>query len=81
MLYRLWEGRKYPAATEAGTYVLGDPALGRKRHVAKNAVVVRTESEAVDLIKRGYYLRVEPLGDGRPALVRLNLFQDGTRLT
>jgi len=81
MLYRLWTGKEYPAELEAGQFVLGNPALGRVRHLAENAVRVRTEAEAVALISRGYCLRVRAEKGSRPSLVRLHLYQDGRRLT
>ena len=81
MLYRLWKSRQYPAQLENGHFVLGDPALGRVRHTTGNAVRVRTEAEAVDLIKRGFYLRVQAEKGPRPTLVRLNLFHNGVALT
>jgi hypothetical protein len=81
VLYRLWKGRQFPAQLENAQFVLGDPALGKARHLTRNAVYVRSEAEAVDHINRGYYLRVEAEKGPRPTLVRLNLFQDGIRLT
>lgn len=70
--------KRYPVH-EHGYFILGNPKLGKKRHTVANRVLVRTEQEMVDLIMRGYYVRVET--DTRPSLVRLNLFIDGKRVS
>ena len=80
-IYRVLNGRKYPAQPQGGSFIMGDPALGRKRHKIENAVRVETEVEVVGQIERGFYLRVEPLKGTRGTLVRKNLFVDGVRLT
>ena len=80
-LYREWKGKHYPAQLKGGKFVLGDPALGKTRHRAANPVNVGTETEAANLVRKGFYLRVAPEKGTRATLVRLNLFQNGTRLT
>lgn len=71
--------RHYPHLNRDGRYVLGDPRGGEMRHHAAYKVVVGTEEEAVDLIRRGYAIRVRtPSGIN---MVRLNLFYAGTSLT
>lgn len=70
--------KQYPTK-EAGCFVLGDPKHGKRKHIAANKVVVRTEQEMVDLIMRGFSVRVDT--KTRPSLVRLNLFVDGKKVS
>ena len=49
-------------------YKLGDPAKGAEKHVAANAVYVRTLDEAAALIDRGYSLWMTRRGK-RPSLI------------
>ena len=59
---------------------MGDPAKGSKKHTVDEEILIASEGEAVRLIRdKGYSLRVETTT--RPSLVRLNIFQDGTKLT
>lgn len=72
-------GTKQLPARENGNFVLGDPKHGSRKHITANAVRVRTEAEMIDLIKRGFSVRVETTT--RPSLVRLNLYVDGKRVS
>lgn len=80
-VYRLdpRSGSKQFPVKEEGNYVLGDPKNGRTKHTSANKVLVRTEQEMVDLIAKGFSVRVET--KTRPSLVRLNLFVDGKKVT
>ena len=78
-IYRLKDGIKWPPAMKSGLLVLGDPSASETKHHEKNEVLVRTEDEAIRLIRRGFSIRVET--PTRPSLVRLNLFLDGTRFS
>lgn len=80
-VYRLdpKNGAKQYPATEAGCFTLGDPKHGSRKHIAANKVVVRTEQEMIDLIIRGFSVRIKT--KTRPSLVRLNLFVDGERIS
>lgn len=73
-------GIKRNAVRENGYYVLGDyKTYGAQQHTVANRVLVRTEQEMIDLILRGYYVRVD--NDRRPTLVRRNLHIDGVKIT
>jgi hypothetical protein len=72
-------GTKQFPAKEGGRFVLGDPRHGSQKHIAANKVLVRTEQEMIDLIARGFSVRVET--KTRPSLVRLNLFVDGKKVS
>lgn len=72
-------GKKQLPTKEAGLFVLGDPKQGNRKHVKANKVTVRTEQEMIDLIMRGFSVRVDT--DTRPSLVRLNLFIDGKKVS
>lgn len=80
-VYRLHPktGKKQLPTKEAGLFVLGDPKHGNRKHVTANKVTVRTEQEMIDLIMRGFSVRVDT--DPRPSLVRLNLFIDGKKVS
>lgn len=59
-----------------GFYVLGDPAHGKKKHHAENAVYVKTLDEAADPIEnRGFSIRMSSKGKPpsliSPAQVRI----------
>jgi hypothetical protein len=58
---------------------LGDPRARSEKHHEKNEVLVRTEDEAIRLLRDGFSIRVETAT--RPSLVRLNLFIDGVRIS
>jgi hypothetical protein len=49
-------GTEQPRRTAEGKYVLGNPARGNKKHLAKYAICVSTLDEAAALIARGYSL-------------------------
>lgn len=70
-------GNKQYPTKEAGYFGLGDPKHGNRKHIASNKVLVRTEQEIVDLITRGFSVRVDT--KTRPSLVRLNLYIDGKK--
>jgi hypothetical protein len=70
--------KQYPIK-EAGCFVLGDPKHGSRKHVVANKVTVSDEQEMIDLILRGYSVRVQTRT--RPSLVRLNLFVDGKQVS
>ena len=72
-------GKHWAVSRENGFLVLGDPRHGAKKHLVENAVKVRTEAEAVELLRKGFSIRVETAT--RPSLVRLNLFLDGQPLS
>ena len=74
-IYRLFNGRKWPPAKKNGLFVLGDPKAKQTKHHEKNEVLVRSEEEAIRLIKDGFSIRIETAT--RPSLVRLNLYIDG----
>lgn len=80
-VYRLEpkSGAKQFPIKESGCYVLGDPKHGNRKHTTANKVLVPTEQEMIDLIARGFSVRVDTAT--RPSLVRLNLFVDGKKLT
>ena len=78
-IYRLWKGVKWPPALKDGFFVLGDPSARTEKHLTKNEVLVRTEDEAIRLIKKGFSIRVE--SPTRPSLVRRNLFLDNARFS
>lgn len=66
---------------ENGLYVLGDPAYGKKKHLKKNQVTVKTEREMIDLIfNKGFSVRVKTAA-ARPSLVHLNIYIDGKKVT
>ena len=72
-------GQKQYPKQQNGHYVLGDPKHGNQKHHAKNQVLVRTEQEMIDLIMKGYSVRVGT--DAAPSMVRRNLFLDGKPIT
>lgn len=79
-IYRLTaDGKKWQPAMENGHFVLGDPKHGRRKHVSDNAVLVRAEQEAIDLLNRGFSIRIQT--QTRPSLIRKNLYVDGKLLT
>ncbi len=78
-IYRLYNGKKWAPAKKAGLYVLGDPRAGDEKHHEKNEVLVRTEDEAIRLLKEGFSIRIETASS--PSLVRRNLFVDGVKIT
>lgn len=74
-IYRLFKGKKWPPAIKDGYFVLGDPDAQDEKHHEKNEVLVRSEEEAIRLIKKGFSIRVETTT--RPSLVRRNIYVDG----
>ncbi|MCZ7453509.1 hypothetical protein [Rhizobium rhizogenes] len=70
--------KQYPIQ-EAGGFILGDPKHGNRKHITANKVTIRTEQEMIDLIMRGFSVRVET--KTRASLVRLNLFVDGKKVS
>lgn len=68
-------GKKQFPKRRDGFFVLGDPKHGNQKHHAVNQVVVRTEQEMIELILRGYSVRVAT--DSAPSMVRRNLYMDG----
>ena len=79
-IYRLTpDGKKWAPAREGVFLTLGAPHHGGSKHLAENAIPVRTEEEAIDLLRKGYSIRIET--STRPSLIRRNLFIDGVRLT
>lgn len=79
-IYRLTpDGKKWAPVKKGGLFVLGDPNAKNTKHHEKNEVLVRSEDEAIRLLKSGFSIRVETTT--RPSLVRRNLFVDGVRLT
>lgn len=72
-------GAKQFPVKDGGWFVLGNPKHGNQKHIAANKVLVRTEQEMIDLIARGFSVRVET--KTRPSLVRLNLFVDGKKVS
>jgi hypothetical protein len=78
-IYRLHNGKKWAPAKQDGLFVLGDPRAAGEKHHAKNEVLVRTEEEAIRLLRDGFSIRIET--STRPSLVRKNLFVDGVQLT
>lgn len=80
-VYRLdpkTDREQYPVRQD-GCFVLGDPKHGNQKHHAANQVLVRTEQEMIDLIIKGYSVRVGT--DAAPSMVRRNLFVDGKQVT
>lgn len=71
--------RKQFPIRQDGSFVLGDPAHGNQKYLARNQVLVRTEQEMIDLIMKGYAVRVAT--DAAPSLVRLNLYVDGCKIS
>lgn len=71
--------RQHAYLDKAGNYVLGDPAHGDRKHLARNKVFRRTEAEVVELVRRGFSVRV--VTSTAPSLVRKNLFHNGQPLT
>lgn len=80
-VYRLdpKSGRKQYPKQQQGYFVLGDPKHGNQKHHAKNQVLVRTEKEMIDLIMKGYSVRIGT--DAAASMVRRNPFVDGKQLT
>ncbi len=78
-IYRLFAGVKWSPAKKDGLFVLGDPTARQEKHHHKNEVLVRSEDEAIRLIKSGFSIRIETRT--RPSLVRKNLFIDGIRFS
>lgn len=78
-IFRLKDGRKWPPAMKDGCFVLGDPDARDKKHHERNEVLVRSEEEAIRLIKKGFSIRIETTT--RPSLVRRNIYVDGVLLT
>lgn len=78
-IYRQHLGKQWPPAKKDGLFVLGDPRAKSEKHHAKNEVLVRTEDEAIRLLRDGFSIRVET--DTAPSLVRKNLYVDGVKLT
>jgi hypothetical protein len=52
-----------------GTFRLADPRLGRERHHLKNAVSVRSETEAAGMVRQGYALRMRGMDTGSINLI------------
>lgn len=52
-----------------GTFRLADPRLGREHHHVRNAIFVKSETEAAGLVKRGYSLRMRGLDTGSINLI------------
>ncbi|MGC5198541.1 hypothetical protein [Aphanothece microscopica] len=78
-IYRITkDGKKWPISKENGWYVLGDPKHGSSKHKVENAVKVASEAEVIELLRKGYSVRVET--PTRPSLVRRNLYIDGVAL-
>ena len=78
-IYRLHLGKKWLPAKKDGFFVLGDPRAKSEKHHEKNEVLVRTEDEAIRLLRDGFSIRIAT--DTSPSLVRRNLYVDGVRLT
>ena len=79
-VYRLdpkTDRKQYPVRQD-DCFVLGDPKHGNQKHHAGNQVLVRSEQEMVDLILRGFAVRVGT--DAASSLVRLNLYVDGRKV-
>ncbi|WP_309085303.1 hypothetical protein [Chelativorans sp.] len=74
-IYRLFAGEKWAPARKNGCFVLGDPACKDKKHHRSNEVLVRSEEEAIELIGKGFSIRIET--GTRPSLVRRNVYVDG----
>lgn len=67
-IYRLApDGRKWGPALDRGDFVLGDPKLGSRKHVAESAVRVRSEDEAIALLRKGL---LDQSGNTDPAIAR-----------
>ena len=73
------DGKKWPPAVSNGHFVLGDPRHGNAKHTEPNAVRVRTEDEAIGLIRSGYSIRI--MTPNRPSMIRKNLFIDGAPIS
>lgn len=78
-IYRLFKGKKWPPAMRDGCFVMGDPAAGAQKHHARNQILVRSEEEAVRLIRKGSSIRIET--ETSPSLVRRNLYHDGVPIS
>jgi hypothetical protein len=81
-LYRLCPktgARQFAIRDAQGFYVLGSPARGAEKHYEKNKVLTKSEDEMIDLVAKGYSVRVRT--DAAPSLVRLNLHLDGVKFT
>lgn len=75
------DGTKVPPLQVSGFFILGDPKFGGDKHQPHNEVKVRTEQEAIDLIKKGFSIRIESATTTRGSLIRRNLMIDGVRYT
>lgn len=64
----LGTGRIETPAIERGFYILGDPAYGKDKHKAEFAVRVRTLEEVLQLLRRGFAVRISD-GVTRPSLI------------
>jgi hypothetical protein len=51
-------GRVEAPFKEKGWYVMGDPAHGKEKHHKRFAVRVRTLEEVLDLVRRGFSVRM-----------------------
>ena len=79
-IYRLTsDGKKWPPALENGFFILGDPKHRERKHASDNAVRVRSEQEAVNLLRKGFSIRI--MTPTRPSLIRRNLHVDGVKIS
>jgi len=53
-----------------GSYRVADPRFGRTKHHAKNQIAVATESELLDLLSRGFHLRMRGTVSGQINLIK-----------
>lgn len=56
---------EHPYRDRHGNFVLGDPTFGSELHYRKNAVLTADYAEAVQLVRKGFSIRMSA-GDGTP---------------
>jgi hypothetical protein len=75
-------GRKRYPVKDGVFYKLGDRRkYGDQCHLNINAISVSSEDDLIDLVMRGFSVRVESRGGGRPSLVRRHLHVDGRKVS
>lgn len=80
-IYKLDPGgtKRLAIRNSDGNFTLGDPRLTDRKHGDGNQIYVAREDDAVDLVKKGFSIRVE--SNTSPGLVRKNLYVDGLKIS
>jgi hypothetical protein len=64
-----------------GQFTLGDPKRGDRKHADGNQLRVVFEDEAVELVRKGWSIRVDGEGCNPPGLVCRYLYIDGIKVS